>query len=267
VDGEPRVAGAASDRGADEFVNRAPVARLAAAKTTLRQNEKITFDASKSTDPEAGAGGGIAEYRWEFGDGKTATTKGATVEHAYEKVGSYSVKVVVVDNFGAASPPSEALSMTVGDGVAPKIVVATPKRNQRIRIFRTVVRRTRAADGTVVRKRSRVRRTIRFFGTASDDVKLRGVALSLRRISVTRRAPARTSQATRCTFFDGKSRFVVRPCRKAPIYRATLREGGLWAFRIRNTVKLRPGVYQLTATAIDTNGNSSTPVRVRFRFV
>lgn len=258
VDGEPRVSGAASDRGADEFVNRAPTAKIAVSKANPRQNEKITFDASKSTDPEAGAGGGIVEYRWVFGDGSAATTKTPTVEHAYGKVQSYPATVTVVDAQGAASAPAEAVTVNVGDGVAPKVIVATPTRNQKIKIFRTVVKRG---------ERTRVRRTIRFFGTATDDVKLRGVALSLRRISVTRTRRARPSQSTRCTFFDGKSRFVVRSCRKAPIYPASLRGDGTWAFRIKKTVKLRPGVYQLTAIAIDANGNSSPPVRVRFRFV
>lgn len=266
IDGEPRVSGAASDLGADEFVNRAPTARIAISKANPRENEKVIFDATKSTDPELGSGGGIAEYEWVFGDGTQQTTKTATVEHVFAKVGSYSATVTVVDNFGAKSAPSEPIAITVGDGTPPKIVVATPKAKQKIKIFRTVVKRTKAADGTVTRKTSQVRRTIRFFGTASDDVKLRGVALSLRRISV-KRTPAKRSQAANCTFFDGKSKFVVRSCRKAPIYRATLKQGGIWSFRIKNTVKIRPGTYELTATAIDTNGNSSTPVKIRFTFV
>ena len=153
-----------------------------------------------------------------------------------------------MDNYGAASAASEAAAVTVGDGTGPKVVVATPRRNQRIAIL------TKAGK----------RRAIRFFGTASDDTKLRGVAVSLRRVSVTR---ARTSQARRCTFYDGKSKFTTRSCSRPLVYRATLKDGGIWAYRIPTKVKVRPGVYELTVTAIDTNSNASRDVKVRFRLV
>ena len=158
--------------------------------------------------------------------------------------------MIVVDNYGAASAASEAAAVTVGDGTGPKVVVATPRRNQRIAIL------TKAGK----------RRAIRFFGTASDDTKLRGVALSLRRVSVTR-IRARRSQARQCTFFDGKSKFVTRSCSRPTVYRASVKEGGIWASRIPTKVKLRPGVYELTVTAFDTNSNPSRAVKVRFRLV
>jgi PKD repeat protein len=51
-----------------------------------------TFDASGSSD----ADGDALSYKWDFGDGATAT--GATAQHAYSKNGSYQVRVIVSDD-------------------------------------------------------------------------------------------------------------------------------------------------------------------------
>ena len=84
-DGEPRVAGGGSDLGADEFTNKAPAAKIAVTTANPKEGQNVTFDASKSTDPEAGTGGRLAEYRWTFGDGSTATTNTPTTQHAYTR--------------------------------------------------------------------------------------------------------------------------------------------------------------------------------------
>jgi C1A family cysteine protease len=54
----------------------------------------ITFDASKSKDPE----GEIISYEWDFGDGTTGN--GVTVSHKYSKRGIYQVTLKVTDEFG-----------------------------------------------------------------------------------------------------------------------------------------------------------------------
>ena len=84
-DGESRVVGGGSDLGADEFTNKAPAAKIAVATANPKEGQNVAFDASKSTDPESGTGGRIAEYRWTFGDGSTATTSAPTVQHAYTR--------------------------------------------------------------------------------------------------------------------------------------------------------------------------------------
>lgn len=52
---------------------------------------KYTFTANASVS----GGAEIAGYVFDFGDGKTQTTTGKTVEHTYEKAGSYTAKVTV----------------------------------------------------------------------------------------------------------------------------------------------------------------------------
>ena len=57
----------------------------------------VTFDGSGSSDPD----GIVVTYRWDFGDGATAT--GATPSHTYSTAGSFTVSLNVTDNDGATS--------------------------------------------------------------------------------------------------------------------------------------------------------------------
>jgi hypothetical protein len=168
VDGQPRVVGAASDLGADEFVNQAPAARLAAPAAT-RTPGATTFDASASTDPEAGVGGGIAGYHFDFGDGTSADSASPVVTHAYTKPGTYSASVTVTDAQGLASAPSAAAQAVVGDGIAPSARIISPRNGKKLKL----------------------RGPIRFTGTAADDVAVAAVRLTLQRIG--------TKKATKTT--------------------------------------------------------------------
>ncbi|MFA5363708.1 MAG: PKD domain-containing protein [Candidatus Bathyarchaeia archaeon] len=76
-------------------VNLPPVAEFTTSAITVDTDEVISFDASRSNDPD----GTIVSYRWNFGDGTTAT--GVTVEHAYATKGQYTVTLTVTDNDGA----------------------------------------------------------------------------------------------------------------------------------------------------------------------
>lgn len=57
------------------------------------KGEQVTFNASKSVGRN-----NISEYRWEFGDGETAT--GEVVTHSYSADGVYSVSMTVEDEEG-----------------------------------------------------------------------------------------------------------------------------------------------------------------------
>ncbi|RLC79204.1 MAG: hypothetical protein DRJ03_23935 [Chloroflexi bacterium] len=59
--------------------------------------EVITFDASKSYDPD----GTIVSYEWDFGDGSTAN--GSVVTHAYKKSGTFTVTLTLTDDDGQVS--------------------------------------------------------------------------------------------------------------------------------------------------------------------
>ena len=58
----------------------------------------VTFNAAASTDPD----GSIAGYGWEFGDGTSATSAGAAVQHTYPKPGSRTVTLAATDNEGCS---------------------------------------------------------------------------------------------------------------------------------------------------------------------
>ena len=158
VDGQPRVVGAASDLGADEFVNQAPVSRLAA-PAAVRTPGTTTFDASASSDPEAATGGGIAGYHFDFGDGTSADSNTPTVTHTYAKPGTYSATVTVTDAQGLAGAASGAVQAQVIDGIAPSVRIISPRNNKKL-------------------KR---RGVVRITGSAADDIGVAGVGLTLQR--------------------------------------------------------------------------------------
>ena len=57
-------------------------------------NEAITFDASKTNDPD----GEIVSYHWDFGDGNTSSN--IIESHEYKKPGKYTVTLTITDNLG-----------------------------------------------------------------------------------------------------------------------------------------------------------------------
>jgi PKD repeat protein len=64
------------------------------------------FDGSMSIDPD----GTVAGYRWDFGDGTTAT--GASVEHTFAAPGSYRVTLTVTDSRGATATAATVVAAT-----------------------------------------------------------------------------------------------------------------------------------------------------------
>ena len=73
-----------------------PVASFTFNPTNPKVNQTVTFDASKSMDPD----GTVTSYWWNFGDGNNATSTNATVTHAFALTGVYSVNLTVFDNDG-----------------------------------------------------------------------------------------------------------------------------------------------------------------------
>lgn len=84
--------------------SRPPVARISG-PTKGKVGEELTFRAEGSQDPD----GEIVEYRWDFGDGKTAS--GMTASHRFEAPGTYKVVLMVADDCGVEA--SEALDVVV----------------------------------------------------------------------------------------------------------------------------------------------------------
>ncbi|HYF25427.1 MAG TPA: PKD domain-containing protein [Baekduia sp.] len=251
VEGEPRLTGPATDLGADEFANKPPLARLAVDPSTVRQEQVVTFDASRSVDPEQTYGGGLAQYRFEFGDGTSETSTSPKVQHAYKDVGSYQARVTVTDQAGATAA-SAPVTVQVADGVVPAVKVLQPSDGQRFNRFTTRKVRIKGSKRTRTVKRTTL---IRFQGTASDASGLDRVELTIQ---------LGDASGTRCRYLDPKKGVIVSSRCSAPVsFRVALRDG-IWAYRTKSSTKLRTGVYRVTATAFDKTGNTATHA-VRFR--
>lgn len=98
--------------------NKAPVARFTVDRTSVQVGENVNF-ASTSVDPDAG--GGIKEYKWDFGDGTRGENR-ANVSHAYQKanVEGYRVKLTVVDN-NSSEATSDVMRIYVDAEAAPPV--------------------------------------------------------------------------------------------------------------------------------------------------
>lgn len=88
--------------------NGAPVAAFEASPYAAAGAREVRFDASGSHDD-----GGIASYRWEFGDG--ATGWGRTMEHYYSTVGVYPVRLTVTDDENASATVTKYITITHRD--------------------------------------------------------------------------------------------------------------------------------------------------------
>jgi PKD repeat protein len=65
----------------------------------------VHFDGAGSSD----ADGTITRYAWDFGDGVTGT--GRAPAHVYRSVGTYQVRLTVIDDRGAASSATTTVSI------------------------------------------------------------------------------------------------------------------------------------------------------------
>ena len=75
---------------------------------TARTNLPVTFSATLPANTQ------VREYRWEFGDGRTAITTGPQVSHSYTQQGGYTVRLEVIGLEGnVIGAASRGISVTV----------------------------------------------------------------------------------------------------------------------------------------------------------
>ena len=77
---------------------RAPLAVLSAAPTTGARPLAVNFDASQSSDPDAGDS--IVSYTFNFGDGTVVTQTTPAISHVYNIAGSFRATLTVKDSRG-----------------------------------------------------------------------------------------------------------------------------------------------------------------------
>jgi YVTN family beta-propeller protein len=77
--------------------DQAPTAAFNSDTATIGQ--ATSFDASASSDPD----GTVATYHWDYGDGDTADTGSATINHAYSAPGTYMATLRITDDEGCST--------------------------------------------------------------------------------------------------------------------------------------------------------------------
>jgi len=96
-----------------------PNANINADREIINAGETVNFDARDSTSPEPTI---IDEYRWDFGDGDSRTTKQAIVSHMFSQPGSFVVQVVVANDEGS----TDSASISIFVNAPPEIVLEMP---------------------------------------------------------------------------------------------------------------------------------------------
>ncbi len=107
------------DIGAYEYQHRAPTAVASATPSTAAAGSPVTFDGSRSSDPDDGD---ALTYAWSFDDGATAT--GATAAHAFSTPGTHTATLTVTDPTGLTS--TQQATVTVTAQPAPPAPPANP---------------------------------------------------------------------------------------------------------------------------------------------
>ena len=91
-----------------------PVAEFTANPLSGEAPLQVAFDASASSDTD----GQIINYSWIFGDNSSAGS-GVKTNHTYQKEGSYTIKLLVMDNDSSESSRSVKINVTAPPG--PKL--------------------------------------------------------------------------------------------------------------------------------------------------
>jgi hypothetical protein len=96
--------------------NVPPVASFTVSNDTPTTNEPVTFDASKSYDPD----GSIVAYKWDFDDDGVWDNEGNVhrINHSFTTNITYPVTLQVVDDVGATDWITKEITVTDGPGVA-----------------------------------------------------------------------------------------------------------------------------------------------------
>jgi PKD repeat protein len=105
---------------------------LVSGYTYVAPNEppKVSIEASTTSGPApltvrlganaSDADGSVSAYRWDFGDGQTATLP--VVSHLYQAPGTFVASVTVTDNLGAATIASVTIQVTAAGGSVVRVL-------------------------------------------------------------------------------------------------------------------------------------------------
>ena len=239
IDGDARVAGAASDIGADEFVNHPPSLTLSVLPETVHTGQVVNAY-GRATDRDGAAD--IASFGTNWGDGSPAdmTAIGA-VAHVFGNPGTYTVTMVAVDRSGASSAPATQ-TVTVTDADPPFVHVNAPK------------------TGTVLKLNSnKGHKPLVIRGGATDSGGVASVEVALTRVL----------SSTKCLQYAG-SAFGRGKCSQY-VFRKAIISGDNWRIQTDAGVVIPKGTYEVRVRATDVAGNQTQSLSkkagtlVRFR--
>jgi hypothetical protein len=121
--GNPRLVNGRRDIGAYEYQRLPPTASIAPSNASATTGQTITFDGTKSSDPDDGD---TLTYAWSVDNGPTVST-GGTFPTAFSTVGAHKVTLTVTDPTGLANSMSATVTVTAppsggkGTGHAPSL--------------------------------------------------------------------------------------------------------------------------------------------------
>ena len=101
-------------------LNQVPIAVLAANPTSGTAPLSVSFDASGSSDPDAGVGDSIVSYTIDFGDGSPVYMGSLpSTSHTYTTAGMYTATLTVRDTSGAANTNTNTNRQLITVNAAP----------------------------------------------------------------------------------------------------------------------------------------------------
>ncbi|MEJ7824875.1 MAG: hypothetical protein WKF48_05575 [Solirubrobacteraceae bacterium] len=171
------------------------------------------------------------------------------------------------DEYNPAPPPANTPTGTPvkGDGVAPAIVIKSPKHNQRIKITttKTKITKKKLKNGTTTttKKKTTKRTPISISGTATDAAGIKGVIVTIQRTSaITSKkkstTSAKASQATtkKCYWLDDKRGIKKRSCDRPILMLAKVDKDGSWKLDISKKLRFSPARFRIIVLGGDNSG-------------
>ena len=89
-------------------VDDPPTVSVTPSATVTTPSSPVSF-ASTASSPDAGTGGSISTYHWNFGDGTSAAVQNPS--HTYTSPGAYTVTLTVTDDLGVSSSASTTITV------------------------------------------------------------------------------------------------------------------------------------------------------------
>jgi len=102
------VAGVAALAGCALF-NQAPIANFMWSPFEPLARAEISFTDQSTDSGGLFGGGGITQWRWDFGDGDSSTAPNP--KHEYDKSGQYTVRLTVTDDAGKATTITKTVNV------------------------------------------------------------------------------------------------------------------------------------------------------------